>query len=154
MRLRPRGAVLRYEAMQLRACGERWFCAASLAGRRGDRGTARQSHQGRSPREGGAIQLADESDTPAVARNIDVLARTLAARGHLLPATRLWGAAEVLRERTGLTLSGYWIAATDEAIATTRELLHDDHAFGNAWNDGRAMGSADAIALARSHDLT
>ena len=100
------------------------------------------------------LQLADENDTPAVAWNIDVLARTLAARGHLLPATRLWGAAEVLRERTGLTLSGYWIAATDEAIATTRELLHDDHAFGNAWNDGRAMGSADAIALARSHDLT
>ena len=141
------------EAMQLRACGERWFCAASLADaaeteeRRGNLVRAAAL-----AREG--LQLADENDTPAVAWNIDVLARTLAARGHLLPATRLWGAAEVLRERTGLTLSGYWIAATDEAIATTRELLHDDHAFGNAWNDGRAMGSADAIALARSHDLT
>ena len=36
----------------------------------------------------------------------------------------------------------------------TRERLHDDHAFSDAWNEGRAMGSADAIALARSHDLT
>ena len=64
------------------------------------------------------------------------------------------GAAEVLRERTGLTLPGYWIAATDEAIATARERLHDDHAFSDAWNEGRAMGPGDAIALARSYDIT
>jgi hypothetical protein len=99
------------------------------------------------------LDLADENDTPAVAWNVEVLARALAGRGHLLPAARLWGAAEVMRQRTGLTLPGHWIAATNEAIASARVRLQDDRAFTNAWSEGRAMGSADAIALARGSNI-
>jgi predicted ATPase/DNA-binding winged helix-turn-helix (wHTH) protein len=137
------------EAAHSRASGERWFCAASLSDaaeaeeRRGNLVKAAALAT-----EG--LQLADESDTPAVAWNVEVLARVLASRGDLLPATRLWGAADVLRERTGLTLPGYWIVATDEAIAAARARMHDERAFTNAWSEGRAMDSADAIALARS----
>ena len=68
------------------------------------------------------------------------------SRGGLLPATRLWGAAEVLRERTGLTLPGYWMAALDEAIAAVRAHVADD-AFKNAWTEGRAMTCAETIAF-------
>ena len=99
------------------------------------------------------LQLANDDDTPAIAWNLEVLARARARRGSLLPAARLWGAAEVLRERTGLTLPGYWIAALDEAIAAVRAQVADD-AFKNAWTEGRAMTSAETIALACSPDST
>jgi non-specific serine/threonine protein kinase len=140
------------EAAQHRASGEHWFCAASLSDaaeaqeRRGDLTRAKALAA-----EG--LALADANDTPAVAWNLEVLARALAGQGALLPAIRLWGAAEVLRERTGLTLPGYWIAAMEDAIAAARTRLDDEGAFRRAWSEGRAMGSAEAIALARSSAL-
>jgi tetratricopeptide (TPR) repeat protein len=137
------------EAAHYQACGDRWYRATALsdaaeaAERRGDLTRAEaQAAEG--------LALADENDTPAVAWNLEVLARSMAGRGALFPAIRLWGAAEVLRERTGLTLPGYWIAALDEAIAAARARLNDDRAFTLAWSEGRAMGSGKALELARS----
>ena len=139
------------EAARYRASGEHWFCATALS----DAAEAQICREDLARAEmlaAEGIALADENDTPAVAWNFDVLARALAGRGALIPAIKLWGAAEVLRERTGLTLPGYWIAALDEAIAAARTRPDDDSAFRLAWSDGRAMGSAEAIAFARSSD--
>ena len=140
------------QAAQHRASGERWFRAAALA----DAAEAEERCGNLVRAETLAmegLQLANDDDTPAIAWNLEVLARARARRGGLLPAARLWGAAEVLRERTGLTLPGYWIAALDEAIAAVRAQVADD-AFKNAWTEGRAMTSAETIALACSLDST
>ena len=134
------------------ASGERWFRAASLA----DAAEAEERLGNRARAEALAmegLQLADDDDTPAIAWSLEVLARARASRGHLLLAARLWGAAEVLRERTGLTLPAYWMEGLAEAVAATRARLGDDSAFTTAWTEGRAMSCAGAIAIARSADV-
>jgi predicted ATPase/DNA-binding winged helix-turn-helix (wHTH) protein len=132
--------------------GERWFRAASLADaaeaeeRLGDLARAEALAM-----EG--LQLPDDDDTPTIAWSLEVFARARARRGQVLLAARLWGAAEVLRERTGLTLPAYWMEGLAEAIAATRARLGDDSAFTTAWTEGRAMSCAKAIAIARSADV-
>ena len=131
------------------APGERWFHAVSIS----DAAEAEERRGNFTRAEALAIeglQLADDDGTPAVAWNLEVLARARARRGHLLLAARFWGAAEVLRERTGLTLPAYWMEGLAQAVATTRARLGDDSAFTTAWTEGRAMSCAEAIAIARS----
>jgi predicted ATPase/DNA-binding winged helix-turn-helix (wHTH) protein len=140
------------QAAQHRASGERWFRAAALA----DAAEAEERHGNLARAEAQAmegLQLADGDDTPAIAWNLEVLARARASRGHLLMGARLWGAAEVLRERTGLTLPAYWMEGLAEAVAVTRARLGDDSAFTTAWTEGRAMTCAEAITIARSADV-
>jgi hypothetical protein len=127
--------------------GERWFRSASLA----DAAEAEERHGDLARAETLAMEglrLADDGDTPNIAWNLEVLARARRDRGNLLLAARLWGAAEVLRERTGLTLPAYWMDGLADAVAATRARLGDDGAFTAAWTEGRAMPCAEAIALA------
>jgi non-specific serine/threonine protein kinase len=133
------------------AAGERWFRAASVA----DAAEAEERRGNLTRADALAmegLQLADDDDTPAVAWNLEVLGRARASCGHPLLAAQLWGAAEVLRERTGLTLPAYWIEGLAETVAATRARLGDDSAFTTAWTEGRAMTCAEAIAIARSAD--
>lgn len=144
------GAARLFEqSVQHCVSGERWFRAASLA----DAAEAEERHGNPARAEALAmegLQVSEDHDTPAIAWNLEVLARARARQGQLLPAARLWGAAEVLRERTGLTLPAYWMEGLAGAVAATRARLGDDSAFTTAWTEGRAMSFAEAIAIARS----
>jgi tetratricopeptide (TPR) repeat protein len=140
------------EVAQYRASGERWFRAAALS----DAAEAEERHGKLARAEARAmegLELANDGDTPAIAWNLEVFARVRASRGHQLLAARLWGAAEVLRERTGLTLPAYWMEGLAEAVAAARARLGDDSGFTTAWTEGRVMTCAEAIAIARSADV-
>jgi ATP/maltotriose-dependent transcriptional regulator MalT len=63
----------------------------------------------------------------------------------ILWAVRLWGAAEVLREAAGITLSPFERADYERAVAAARTRL-GDLGFAAAWIEGRAMTPEQAIA--------
>jgi non-specific serine/threonine protein kinase len=60
-------------------------------------------------------------------------------------AARLFGAAEVLREHSGVALELTDRASYDASVAAARESLGKE-AFAAAWESGRAMSLGDAIA--------
>jgi non-specific serine/threonine protein kinase len=62
-------------------------------------------------------------------------------------AAKLWGAAESLREQIGAPLPVSDQTKHDKAVAEARSLL-GDLAFSNAWQQGRAMDTDQAIHYA------
>jgi non-specific serine/threonine protein kinase len=135
------------EANQYRADGNRWFCAAATAdAAEAEMQIGNIAKAGTLAIEG--LALSDDDGVPAIAWNLDVLARALAARGERLIAARLWGAAEAMRERMGLSLPGYWEVARAESVHAARDAASDDVTFDEAWRAGRKTSSTDAIALA------
>jgi non-specific serine/threonine protein kinase len=79
------------------------------------------------------------------------LGRAAAEQGQPVRAARLWGAAEVMREVIGITLSYFDLAHSDyEArLAAARSHL-DEAAWEAAWSEGQAMSPEQAIEYALS----
>ena len=63
-------------------------------------------------------------------------------------AARIWGGAEMLRERTGSTLMGPDRERCFRYMARARGALQDDAAFDLAWNEGRSWSRDDAVKYA------
>ena len=75
------------------------------------------------------------------------LAVVLGIQGQVETATRLLGAAETFRERSGIRLLAVDRAAYERDVATIRAQV-DDATFAAAWAAGRAMTLEQAIAEA------
>jgi len=80
---------------------------------------------------------------------IDGIAAVAERWGQPEPATRLFGAAEAMREATGATVPPYLRAGYDTTIARLRTKLGEDR-FATAWATGRTMSVTDAIDFALS----
>jgi predicted ATPase/DNA-binding CsgD family transcriptional regulator len=78
------------------------------------------------------------NDSEGEARCLEGLARVAAAQGAPAGAARLWGAAEALREGTGVPALAVWRAPNEDAVAAARMRL-DEQTFVAAWAEGRAM---------------
>ena len=117
---------------------DRWRTtwALALLGRieahQGDFATARAHHE-----EGLAIARALD-DNWLTAFCLEGLAGGVAAQGELTWAVRLWGAAESLRESSGVPLSPVERADYEPAVAGIRAHL-EGRAFSTLWNEGRTM---------------
>ena len=81
------------------------------------------------------------------------LGKVNALRGRPVRAARLWGAAEGLRERMGMSLSKFDITYSgyEQVLAAVRSAL-DEAAFDAAWAEGRAMSPEQAIEYALSKE--
>jgi predicted ATPase/DNA-binding winged helix-turn-helix (wHTH) protein len=84
-----------------------------------------------------------------VSRSLEELAKTLALTADVERAARLFGAAEVLRERIGATVLRHDEYA--RAVANVRGALGDAR-FGELWTEGRALDRDAAIRAAIPHD--
>jgi hypothetical protein len=131
-----------------RATGDTWMLAASASDaaeaelKRGNIALARSLTTE-------MLTLVDTHDAPTLAWNLDILGRTLAAAGCWLSAVRMWGAAELVYERTGLKPPRYMADDYERAVAAARTAINDDTAFVTAWREGRTMSPANAVAQAR-----
>ncbi len=78
-----------------------------------------------------------------------------ALRGRPVRATRLWGAAEALREHMGMSLSYFDLAHSgyEQDLASARSSL-DERTWTAAWTEGRAMSPEQAIEYALSAEDT
>ncbi|MBA3734854.1 MAG: hypothetical protein H0W90_06615 [Actinobacteria bacterium] len=79
----------------------------------------------------------------------DVLrhAALLAASGNVQTAARVLSSADALAEESGTDLRSWDREFIDELNRTIRERL-DDHAFAEAWEQGRSLSADRAVALA------
>jgi len=105
----------------------------------------------------GDPQLAEESFLESLALSREIankegialciagLASVAKTRGQFVPAVRLMGAAEVLRESIGMVLDSAERMEYARTIDSTRAML-GEHAFAAAWAAGRAMTLEQAIA--------
>src|SRR5436305_14731178 len=85
------------------------------------------------------------TDMQEVASSLEGLAGAVAAQGQLIWAARLGGAAELLRETIGASMSRVDRAMFEHAIALARVQL-DEKAFTIAWAEGRMMTLEQALA--------
>jgi non-specific serine/threonine protein kinase len=78
------------------------------------------------------------------------LAGADAARGEPGRASRLWGAAEALREEIGVALSHWDLYGYDYEgrVSAARNMLGDEGAWERAWAEGRAMTPDQAVEYA------
>ena len=89
-----------------------------------------------------ALELGDKHITPY---NLEGLAGVLMAQEELTGSAQLWGAAEALREKTGLPLPLVDRATYERSVATARTLL-GEQAFAAAWSEGRTMSLEQVLA--------
>jgi non-specific serine/threonine protein kinase len=108
----------------------------------GDYSTARQMFE-----EGLAIRR-ERGDRRGMVASLAGLVVVVAARGEVLRAAWLWGAAEKGRADIGSQLSKNDQSRYDRRVAAARVALGDDAAFDHAWEEGRAMTLEHAIELA------
>ena len=145
-----RGATLCEEALALlREVGDRWGSASSL----NDLGLI-ALEQGDVERAAACFQESleqwrDLGDEGSNAWNLEGLAEVARLRGQAERAARLLGAAEALREKTGLPAPPNYCSYRERWIAATRAQLGDIE-FEMAWAEGRAM-AAEAMAHALSN---
>jgi len=78
-----------------------------------------------------------------------VFGKVNALRRNPIQAARLWGAAEALRERMGMSFSHFDLAASgyEQDLAAVRSAL-DEASFEAAWAEGRAMSPDQALEYA------
>jgi predicted ATPase/class 3 adenylate cyclase len=76
---------------------------------------------------------------------LEGLANVHAAARDDLPAARLWGASEAIREATGAKLARAEFELHEEAVQAARERAGD--AFDRSWAEGRALSEERAVAL-------
>jgi DNA-binding SARP family transcriptional activator len=88
-------------------------------------------------------------DLLGTAYYIWVFGKVNALRRNPIQAARLWGAAEALRERMGMSFSHFDLAASgyEQDLATVRSAL-DEASFEAAWAEGRAMYPDQALEYA------
>jgi DNA-binding CsgD family transcriptional regulator len=107
----------------------------------GDRDGARQLHHA-------SLSLRVEvGDRAGIADSLEALAGLAAADGHPVPAARLFGAAEALRERGGYVRPG-WRRTRYEADVAYGCEAGTTSEFGSAWQAGRKLGIEEAVRLA------
>jgi hypothetical protein len=82
-----------------------------------------------------------------IAECLEYLAGVIAAQGQLVPAVRLLGAAEALRNGASIPLSTVEHVAYDRIVESVRGQM-DPVTFAAAWAAGRALSLAQAIAEA------
>jgi len=115
-------------------------------------------HQGDHERAGtlyreSLVPIREMGDKSSLARCLEGLAGVACAQGHYEQAARILGAAEALRETTGVQRAPLWQADYDQCMGSTRAVLGEP-AFAAAWAEGRAMTPEQAIeyALAASNE--
>jgi non-specific serine/threonine protein kinase len=113
----------------------------SLAQRRGDHRQAETLY-----RESLAL-LVELGDRRRTAACLEGLAAAASARGEASRAVRLFGAADDLRERAGVTLPPPHRVAHQPHLESARARLDSD-TFQTAWAAGRAMPLDEAVAYA------
>jgi ATP/maltotriose-dependent transcriptional regulator MalT len=132
----------------LRASGAPWGLGAALSMRallmqlRGDEALAVPLL-----RESIGLSMA-LADTPSLGVELANLAGALASLGWGERAARLFGAAEALRERTGLAIRfAPWHELYERHLEALRAQLDADE-LAAAWAEGRALASEEAVAEA------
>lgn len=101
------------------------------------------------------LGLSQESgDKPYIALLLESGADLALAEQNPLRATRLLGAAEVLREKLQIPLPPDERADYERTLAAACDTVNDEAAFQNAWNTGRSMTLEDAVqdALGEADD--
>jgi hypothetical protein len=94
-----------------------------------------------------SLAMAQEiGDKELFASGLEGLASVGAVQGELAWATRLWGAAEALREAIGAPLPPVERADYEQAVAIARDRLGKD-AFASAWAEGRALTAEQVLAM-------
>ena len=86
-------------------------------------------------------------ETPPIARNLVGIAQIDRAQGHVERATRLFGAAEALREALGKPIAPVFAAEYDREVEALRDAL-DAKRFALEWAAGRALALDEAVQLA------
>ena len=79
---------------------------------------------------------------------LEGLARVLAGDGSHRDAARLYGAADAIRGRTGAVRFKIYDADHETTVIALRDVLGDND-FDNAWAEGAAMSTTEAIAYAQ-----
>jgi DNA-binding SARP family transcriptional activator len=99
--------------------------------------------------EAGAEISRGLGDLLGTAYYVWVFGKVNALRRNPIQAARLWGAAETLRERMGMSLSHFDLAASgyEQDLAAVRSAL-DEASFDAAWAEGRMMSPEQAIEYA------
>jgi non-specific serine/threonine protein kinase len=87
-------------------------------------------------------------DRKGIAMSLEWLAVAEAPLGQAIPAARLWGVAERLREEVGSPLPPNERPRYEQQVAAARVALGDDAAFAAAWAEGRATPLEQAIECA------
>jgi predicted ATPase/class 3 adenylate cyclase len=97
-------------------------------------------------------ELGDRLGAPYFAEG---LAKLSAMRSRPVRAARLWGAAEALREREGLSLSKFDRANSgyEQDLALVRSAL-DEATFDAAWAEGRALSFEQAVDYLLGEPMT
>jgi len=79
---------------------------------------------------------------------LECLAGAVGAAGSHLEAARLYGAADAVRQVTGIVRFKIYDEGHVASLAAVREAL-GDNAFDSAWTEGAALSTLEAIAYAR-----
>ena len=87
-----------------------------------------------------------------IAHALEGMAALRAACGQPEPATRLWAAAEALREEISAPLEHVERAKHETLIATARRAL-GEAAFANAWSEGRKLTPEQALEEWREQEV-
>jgi DNA-binding CsgD family transcriptional regulator len=82
-----------------------------------------------------------------VSSNLHVAAALASSQGQAERSARLWGAAESLREATGIAFSPFEHSYYGPYITAAQTQL-DEAAWEAAWAEGRAMGPQQAVEYA------
>jgi predicted ATPase/DNA-binding SARP family transcriptional activator/Tfp pilus assembly protein PilF len=80
--------------------------------------------------------------------SFEAIATIMLSEERFEPAAQLWGAAEAFRDAKGIPIQPYRQAEYEEAVAALRASL-DESRLRAAWQRGRAMPLAQAVAYAR-----
>ena len=88
--------------------------------------------------------LGELDDKWFIAGCLDELARVIAAQGQPGWAARLWGAAETLRDTTGVFIPPVEQANYERAVTAAR-LQAGEETFAAAWEEGRSMTPEQAL---------
>jgi predicted ATPase/DNA-binding CsgD family transcriptional regulator len=99
--------------------------------------------------EEGLLLAREIGNKGKVASCLEGLAGVRAARGELLQAARLWGAAEALREALGAPLPSVYRGAYERSVTAARAQC-GEKAFAAAWAEGRAMTLEQILATQRA----
>jgi predicted ATPase/DNA-binding CsgD family transcriptional regulator len=87
-----------------------------------------------------------------IAHALEGMAALRAACGQPEPATRLWAAAEALREEISAPLENVERAKHEALIAAARETL-GEAAFANAWSEGQKLTPEQALEAWREQEI-
>lgn len=131
-----------------RELGDRWGLAwelmnlGDLAFAQNDHAAARTLHQD------SLLIRSELGNRPSIADSLDRLASVTFFLSGPLPAARIWGAVERLREELGVPLSADERLQYDRLVSSARVASDHESAFQSAWQQGRAMTLEQAVAYA------